>query len=127
MFDLDRLQTTLLKSGLQQKDQPLYQVINQLLQAVREFQDLILAQADESTNILSTGLFLTHAPDLAALPASRVLLAGTDVSFDDSVFGERTVNVTGSGSSAWSVLTDGDLIEPELIFAGGDVIMLEFP
>lgn len=30
-------------------------------------------------------------------------------------------------SSNWDILTDGDLIEPELIFASGEVIMIEVP
>ncbi len=34
--DLDRLKVTLLKSGIQQKDQPLYQVINQLIDFLRK-------------------------------------------------------------------------------------------
>jgi hypothetical protein len=33
----------------------------------------------------------------------------------------------GGGGSEWSVLTNGDEASPELIFAAGDVIMLEFP
>lgn len=36
MIDLDRLKSQLLTSGLSQKDQPLYQVINQLIDAVRQ-------------------------------------------------------------------------------------------
>jgi hypothetical protein len=34
--------------------------------------------------------------------------------------------VGGGGGSQWSVLTNGDVAAPELIFAGGDVIMLEY-
>jgi hypothetical protein len=33
----------------------------------------------------------------------------------------------GGGGSQWSVLTNGDVVNPELIFAGGDVVMLETP
>lgn len=37
MINLKRLKATLLISGLQQKDQPLFQVINQLIDALQEF------------------------------------------------------------------------------------------
>ena len=33
---------------------------------------------------------------------------------------------TATGGSQWSVLTNGDPVSPEIIFAGGDVVMLEF-
>lgn len=124
MIDLDRLQTTLQVSGLQIKDPPLYQVISQLLQAVREFQMETEAGIAGTAAIISNGPLLTHTSDLASFPSSRQLLAGTAISFDDSVFGERTVNGV---DREWSVLTDGNLIEPELIFAGGDVIMTHMP
>jgi hypothetical protein len=34
------------------------------------------------------------------------------------------LSASGASSSTWSVLTNGDLVDPELIFAGGDVIMI---
>lgn len=40
--------------------------------------------------------FLTHSDETASLPNSRQLLAGTNVTFDDSVAGERTIDVTAS-------------------------------
>lgn len=48
--------------------------------------------------------YLTDADETADLPNSRRLLAGTNVSFDDSVPGERTINASGGGSSAGQVL-----------------------
>lgn len=35
-------------------------------------------------------------------------------------------NVALPAASQWSVLTNGDVMSPELVFAGGDVVMLEF-
>lgn len=35
--------------------------------------------------------------------------------------------LSASGGGTWSVLTDGDLVDPELIFASGDVIMIFTP
>lgn len=171
---LDRLQSILLTSGLQQKDQPLYQVISQLIGAVRDSNKAVvaavgppgggpisdktyvtttneLASLPSSSQIIAgdhvsfdTSIFgqlridilldfiidaaiLTASDESANFPNSRQLLAGSGISFDDSVPNERTVNATGSGGSEWSVLTNGDATNPELIFAGGDVIMTHIP
>lgn len=63
--------------------------------------------------------------------ASRILgrgsLAGTGDTQELSVGPGLTLidtTLTAQGSD-WDVLTDGDLIEPELIFAAGEVIMVE--
>lgn len=40
-------------------------------------------------------------------------------------FGTVGSSVTPTSDPQWSVLTNGDLVDPELIFAGGDVVMLE--
>lgn len=37
------------------------------------------------------------------------------------------LTIPATPGSAWSVLTNGDPVSPELIFAGGDVIMIEIP
>lgn len=85
-IDLSRLKTTLLTSGLQQRDNPLFQVIDQLIRAVEQ----------NLTNLSST--------------------VSSTVS-----------NVTVLSSKEWSVLTDGNLLEPELIYALGQVIMIHVP
>ena len=128
---LDRLKAQLLTSGLSQKNQPLFQVINQLIDAVRQgFTETDNAISGGSGGGGGGGLanlhYLTHQNDFASLPFSRELLAGTGISFDDSIISQRTVNVTVV-SPEWSVLTNGDLILPELVFAGGDVIMTHTP
>lgn len=82
--DLDRLKVTLLKSGLQQKDNPLYQVINTLIDFLRK----------------SFGLLET---DIAATSGSIAAIT----------------------HPTWDVLTDGDFVNPELIFANGEVIMVK--
>lgn len=73
---------------------------------------------------------LTGADESGTIPNSRQLVAGTNIIFDDSVANQRTVNVPGGSGGAgsdWDVLSDGDLIEPEIIFADGEVIMLHIP
>lgn len=44
---------------------------------------------------------------------------------DGSVWAFAGATATTSHDPQWSVLTNGDVTTPELIFAGGDVIMLE--
>lgn len=173
---IDRLKSQLLTTGLSRKDQPLFQVIDQL---ITTFRDLIvqvnaiitgvsgtitgLENADfitftdesatlpNSRNLIagtsitfddtvanqrtvngSVGVspnedFLTFSNESAALPNSRQLLAGTGVTFDDSIANQRTVNIPLLSGAEWSVLTNGDLSFPELIFVGGDVVMLHTP
>ncbi len=42
--------------------------------------------------------YLTENDETADLPNSRMVLAGTGISFDDSVAGERTINVSATGA-----------------------------
>lgn len=167
---LDKLKSTLLISGLQQRDPVLYQIINTIIGSLSS----LLLEANNGT--LSGGgsssdeVYLTGANASADLPNSRELLEGDGIEFNDSVANERTVNnllqpltiiteddesvqlpnsrmlVAGDGISfdvsmaneieinsdnpvsvQWSVLTNGDVTNPELIFAGGDVIMGHIP
>lgn len=74
-------------SGLQQKDLPLFQVINQLI--------------DVTDKSLAT---------ISKLSSSSSSSSGSGSG--------------GNNNDSWSVLTNGDLVAPELIFAGGNVIML---
>lgn len=127
---LDRLKAQLATSRVKQEDFPLFQVVIQLIDAIRQLQ---LATTEEIISAtggvgnLSTLDYLTHADDSLALSNSRQLIAGTNVSFDDTIINQRTVNVPDAFDREWSVLTDGDLSQPELIFANGDVIMIHIP
>lgn len=55
---------------------------------------------------LADATFLTATDETATLPNSRELLAGTNVSFDDTVPGARTVNVTAA-TADYVVLSNG--------------------
>lgn len=79
-----RLKSQLAITGLQKKDNVLFQVINELIKSVSEL-DILIAS-------LSTS-------------------------------GSGGISSVGE----WSVLTNGDATTPELIFAGGDVIMTFVP
>jgi hypothetical protein len=171
---LDKLLSVLLTSGLQQKDQPLFQVISQLIAAVRDSNNAVVASVGPSgggpisdldfvtytnelaqlpnsrqllggTNVtldtavfgtividvlldfITDATFLTATDESANFPNSRELLPGTGITFDDTVPNERTINSSGGSGGDWSVLTNGDVLNPELIFAGGDVIMTHTP
>lgn len=59
--------------------------------------------------------------------AVQMILIGTNLSLDAAT---DTLNATGGGGfedGYWSPLTDGDLIEAELIFANGDTIAVWTP
>lgn len=170
LTQLNKLLSVLMTSGLQNKDQPLFQVLVGLIKALIATNEGVITATTTANGggPLSDQPFLTHQNVLAQLPQSRQLLAGDNINFDDSVFGERTVDVlldqvilTGDDETAtlpnsrellagtgvtfddtvpnertinvsavdrtWSVLTNGDVDNPELIFAGGDVIMTHVP
>ena len=167
---ISRLRTQLVTSGLQKRDNPLFQVINQLIgllqdvgnKAENDINDVTttlvgadyITWSDESAVLPNSRellpgdnvtfddsvanertidvtvptlnqVFLTGADEIATLPNSRELLAGTGISFDDSIANERTISSTGGAE--WSVLTNGEVDNPELIFIGGDVIMGHTP
>lgn len=168
---LGKLQSILLQSDLQRTNQPLYQVINQLIQAIIDsnvglldvtgggggggglsnqpylthqnaqvalpqsrqllagdnvnFDDSVLFE--RTVDVPLDQEFLTGQDETATLPNSRNLLAGTGITFDDTVPNERTINSASGGFVEWSVLSNGDVDNPELIFAGGEVIMLHMP
>jgi hypothetical protein len=126
MINLDRLLSQLMVSGLQQKDNPLFQVISQLIGYLRQIQSNTNIQINQTSSDAKNLDYLTWSNEHAELVNSRQLLAGVNVLFNDTISGERTVNVTGFGGN-WDVLTDGFESEPELIYAGGEVIMLHTP
>jgi hypothetical protein len=120
---VSRLKSLLMNTGLQQKDNKLFQILDRLISALQQNQ----AATNEAISsggggAAVSGDLLTWSDETGSLPNSRELLAGTNITFDDTVANERTVK-----GSSWDVLTDGDLTQPELIFAGGEVIMLTIP
>lgn len=172
---LDKLKSILLKSSLQQENAALYQVIVSLIDYLKNtatqvnavtsgsgsggggvfnqpylthqnalatlpqsrellpgdnvvFDDSTFGErtVDVDLAFIELAEFLTAADETANFPNSRQLLAGTGITFDDTVSGERTINGS-SGGSTWSVLTNGNILNPELVFAGGDVIMTHIP
>jgi len=75
-----------------------YQAIKQLLAQLDTNQTNINNQLTVNTNGLD-GPILTY-DHAASLANSRELVAGTNVTFDDSIGGERIINASGGGSSS---------------------------
>ena len=108
--NLQRLITTLNSSGLQQSNNPLYQVIKQLINFLLTFEQsstTATSSAGSSAAALYLKTYLTATDETGTLPNSRELLAGTNVTFDDSVAGERTINVSGGSANDYVVMSDG--------------------
>jgi hypothetical protein len=131
--DFKRLESTLVQTDTQTKNNPLYQVIKRLIELCRREQETVgtsIGSIEETinNNTPSGGnadaslTYITAGNEAADLPNSRQLLAGDFIVFDTTTPNQLTVS-----GVEWSVLTDGDLIEPELIFASGDVIMTHTP
>ena len=109
-IDISQLLTLLnnAKGKYQTTDPQLYQVIKSLIQTLQLIQsnkgnsDLVQAIADiqKVINALELEGFLTWEDDSATLKNSRELLAGTNITFDDTVINQRTINATSSGGSS---------------------------
>jgi hypothetical protein len=78
---LDRLKSQLLTSGLSQKDNPLFQIINQLIDALRSEINFTSSVLDPSGGGggLGSQSFVTINSELGTLPNSRQLTAGTGI------------------------------------------------
>lgn len=115
MFDLNRLQSALLTSKLNTTNKPLYQVISQLISTLQELQATIsgIGSSGVIPVDISAQDYLTSADDSAALPNSRQLLAGTNITFDDAVANERTINSSGGSSVDYVVASDGGIPTPQ--------------
>lgn len=138
MIKLDRLKAQLHISGLQHKDLPLFQVISELIDAIRSFQISVFGTTTEAgggggIGNLSNKTYLTDTDESSDLANSRQVLAGTGITFDDTVSNQRTLNVDLITADEirdlgyWSPLTDGNVDETDLIFANGDAIMAFIP
>lgn len=132
--DFNQLIKSLDNSGVQKKNNALYQVIYQLVQAAQRNKDLTVTQINELSQ--NSGISITNitniTANLAAILASTVitwtdesalfansrqLLAGTGITFDDTVPNERTINSSGGGSGSYIPLSLG--IEPLTFVSDG--------
>lgn len=128
-MSLDRLQSQLMTSGLQNRDNPLFQVITQIIKSLRDVELSIASQiaavpvGTSNGSITSNEAILTSGVETTTLPNSRQLLAGLGIGFNDAVANKRTLNLT----HYWSLLTDGNVDETDFIFANGEPISIQIP
>jgi len=86
--DLAKIRTYLNNSQAKTKDVPLFQAVDILVQWLQLFGvDSISTKADSSIT------YITLNDERAKLPNSRQLVAGTGVTFDDTVPGQLIINV----------------------------------
>ena len=129
--DLDRLKSQLLTSGLQQTNNPLYQVINQLINSIKQLQAFTSSGSSITLDLtaIKNKTYWTELNESAFLSVSRQVFAGTGITLDYSVDGKVTISVNADISELgyWAPLTDGDSIETDLIFADAEAIMIFVP
>jgi len=117
-LNIDRLQSSLLKSKVQQSNNPLWFVISEIIKALQE----VIARINGGgttgggsgttiNNIFNRTVFIPSEPG------------------EDGEDGMIIIRQNGGNNIfvEWSVLTNGDPDFPELVFAGGDVIMTHTP
>jgi hypothetical protein len=130
--DFSSLFTSLSNSKVQVDNYSLYQTIFFLITNVARARDLLVQDLEDINEDLSdifASTFLTVENETDDFPNSRQLLAGTNITFDDSIAGERTISASGGGTSDHydAPLTDGDVDETDLIFASGECIIVQVP
>jgi hypothetical protein len=116
-------------------ENPAYQTIQLIIERLDQTkdvtQDQIAVIEAEISQILKsiapkTASYHTKNDETAQLPNSVQLLAGSGIVFDDTVPNKRTIISTGGGHYDCP-LSDGDLIEANLIYASGACIIVQVP
>lgn len=90
-----RLKSQLLTSGLSDKNQPLFQIINTLIDAMGDSligANIVVSSGSSGGGGLNNATYLTVAIE-GGLPNSRRLVAGLRITFDDTAPGNRIANV----------------------------------
>jgi len=136
--DIDQLRGILNQTGTSTKNNPLYQFCNSLLNTIHNLQTGIQSQITKITDGgggtpvtpvtpgNTTADYLTWSDESTDLPNSRNLIAGTGITFDDSVANERTI-ISNEAFHYDAPLSDGSLVEADLIFAAGECIIVQVP
>lgn len=117
MIDINRLLTQLNNTGLQNKDQPLYQLLKQLIGTLVVDAKSIAEIQNNISNIVNNTISNVYNQQF-----------NTDETLEETYFSVTPpVVIPPDIDSTWSVLTNGNAINPELIFIGGDVVMVHTP
>lgn len=142
--NVKRLLTTLANTKLAAGDaksiswNSVYQTIFGLINNVGDNEDKTNAAITSIQNTISggggggggTGLlgasYITENPE-ALLPNSRQLVAGTGITLTDLGTQLEVSAISPNELGYWTLLTDGDLVETDFIFADGDAISIWVP
>lgn len=108
MIDLDRLQSQLLTSGFQQKNNPLYQVISQLIKALKEVQKI-------SSSGSSGGTVTNNITNITQMMAMLSDDGGDD---GDSIMAPSVSSGSASSGIDHVVMSDGATPIPEPVDDG---------
>ena len=117
-------------------ENPLYQTIQILIERLDQTKqvndDKLGKIGQDISNILKNlankfATYITKEDEIAVLPNSVQLLAGTGIIFDDSVPNKRTISTSIGGNHYDCPLSDGDVDEAHLIFANGECIIVQCP
>jgi hypothetical protein len=120
--DFQELKTVFIGAREQIKNHPVYQTIVNLLDANARSQDIINGKIQTLQDIIDNTVTV-----LGTLGSQ----SNAPFAFDgiDGIDGETIIIQQGGSSTSsegvWQPLTNGDVASPELIFALGDVIMVE--
>ena len=112
--DFEKLRTIISATKTAVADRALNQVLTQLLDQLKQFQSItkggisgltddvedINVSLNELIDDLQNVTFLTVNDETGNFPDSVQLLPGTNITFDDTVPNERTINATGGGGSS---------------------------
>lgn len=117
MIDISRLKSQLLISGIQKKDPPLFQVIDQLIRLVGD--SLTISSSLLSSSSGSGGG--SGKQGIQGMPG----INGQDGLDGEDGFPGRDGTITTNGY--WTLLTDGNVDETDLIFANSEPVLLFIP
>jgi hypothetical protein len=112
--DFSSLVTSLDNSQTQTSNYSLYQTILFLIKNTSRARDLLVDSIDtinDDISAIDAATFLTVNDETSTFPNSRQLLAGTGVSFDDTIDNKRTINVTAVSADHVPLATGAEPLE----------------
>lgn len=116
--EYSRLLSKLNQIKSKETDKALYEFLKDLLYDVKQFSDAAAFAIDNNPALnLVNKPFLLAGDPLPELQLGRDLLAGTNVTFDDSVLHERTINVESGAGVPYFIAVGDEFTVPEFIQA----------
>jgi hypothetical protein len=126
--DWRKLIPTLTATQQQSRDYLLYQTIIRMLETSQQSQEVLnggIGDVSITVATLADAAYLTAENESADLPNSRQLLAGTNITFDDTVVNQRTISATGSGANHVPMSTGAEPLEI-MSDGAGHVLLVQY-